>query len=563
MINLFRAQSIKYLFIIIGLIMFMPTGYAFEQDKTYQLTILHTNDHHGHFWQNAKGEYGLAAQKTLIDRIRAEVKQAGGSVLLISAGDINTGVPESDLLKAEPDFKGMRLIGYDAMVVGNHEFDNPLSVLRQQQQWAGFPFLAANIYVQATQGNPEKRLFDPYVIFEKQGLKIAVIGLSTEETPAISDPENVQGLEFRNPIAAAKLIIQELKKTQQPDIIIAATHMGHYDDGKHGSNAAGDVEMARELTYGDLDLIIGGHSHGTLCLDEVNTKQVEHIPGGSCIPDQQNGIWILQANDLGKYVGRADFEFKNGVFKLKKYQLIPVNLIKKDAVAESAETSASPIVYYADYIEPNQAMLDLLQPYQAQGQLLLDVKIGSINGKLEGDRNIVRTTQTNLSRMILSAFIERTHADFGVMNSGGIRASIASGDIVYKDVLQVLPFGNTLVYIDMHGSEIINYLDNILDKTAGSGGYPQLMNIQFEQNENEKITKLNINNQPLNLDKTYRIVMSKFASVGGDAYPKLNHLVGYVDTGILEAGVIREYIEKSSPLDIKKFTPQSLFIEAK
>ncbi len=106
---------------------------AYEQDKTYKITILHTNDHHGHFWRNDYGEYGLAAQKTLVDGIRKEVAAEGGSVLLLSGGDINTGVPESDLQDAEPDFRGMNLIGYDAMAVGNHEFDNPLSVLRQQE----------------------------------------------------------------------------------------------------------------------------------------------------------------------------------------------------------------------------------------------------------------------------------------------------------------------------------------------------------------------------------------------------------------------------------------------
>ena len=87
---------------------------AYEKDKTYKITILHTNDHHGHFWRSEYGEYGLAAQKTLVDGIRKEVAEEGGSVLLLSGGDINTGVPESDLQDAEPDFRGMNLIGYDA-----------------------------------------------------------------------------------------------------------------------------------------------------------------------------------------------------------------------------------------------------------------------------------------------------------------------------------------------------------------------------------------------------------------------------------------------------------------
>jgi 5'-nucleotidase/UDP-sugar diphosphatase len=147
-------------------------AHEWEADKTYKLTVLHTNDHHGRFWQNKYGEYGMAARKTLIDDIRAQVEAEGGSLLLLSGGDINTGVPESDLQDAEPDFKGMTKIGYDAMALGNHEFDNPLEVLFKQREWADFPMLSANIYDKST----GKRLFQPYQMFDKQGIKIAVIG---------------------------------------------------------------------------------------------------------------------------------------------------------------------------------------------------------------------------------------------------------------------------------------------------------------------------------------------------------------------------------------------------
>lgn len=219
------------------------TALAYEQDKTYKITVLHTNDHHGHFWRNEYGEYGLAAQKTLVDGIRKEVAAEGGSVLLLSGGDINTGVPESDLQDAEPDFRGMNLVGYDAMAIGNHEFDNPLTVLRQQEKWAKFPLLSANIYQKST----GERLFKPWALFKRQDLKIAVIGLTTDDTAKIGNPEYFTDIEFRKPADEAKLVIQELQQTEKPDIIIAATHMGHYDNGEHGSNAPGDVEMARAL----------------------------------------------------------------------------------------------------------------------------------------------------------------------------------------------------------------------------------------------------------------------------------------------------------------------------
>ncbi len=218
------------------------TGWP-EEDHTYRLTILHTNDHHGRFWQNKYGEYGLAAQKTLIDSLKKEIENGGGSFLLLSAGDINTGVPESDLQDAEPDFKGMNSIGYDAMAVGNHEFDKPLEVLFRQEKWAHFPMLSANIYDKKS----GERLFKPYALFTEQGLKIAVIGLTTEDTARIGNPEVIGDIDFHDPIAEAKMLIDGLKKSERPDIIVALTHMGYYENGNHGINTPGDVSLARFL----------------------------------------------------------------------------------------------------------------------------------------------------------------------------------------------------------------------------------------------------------------------------------------------------------------------------
>lgn len=143
-----------------------------------------------------------------MDGIRKEVAAEGGSVLLLSGGDINTGVPESDLQDAEPDFRGMNLIGYDAMAVGNHEFDNPLSVLRQQEKWAKFPFLSANIYQKST----GERLFKPWALFKRGGLNIAVIGLTTDDTAKIGNPEFFTDIEFRKPAEEAKLVIQSCSR---------------------------------------------------------------------------------------------------------------------------------------------------------------------------------------------------------------------------------------------------------------------------------------------------------------------------------------------------------------
>ncbi|KMV36211.1 bifunctional UDP-sugar hydrolase/5'-nucleotidase UshA [Franconibacter pulveris] len=523
------------------------SAFAWERDKTYNITILHTNDHHGHFWRNDYGEYGLAAQKTVVDNVRKEVAAKGGSVLVLSGGDINTGVPESDLQDAEPDFRGMNLIGYDAMAVGNHEFDNPLNVLRQQEKWAKFPFLSANIYQKST----NQRLFKPWALFNRQDIKIAVIGLTTDDTAKIGNPEFFTDIEFRKPADEAKLVIQELQQTEKPDVIIAATHMGHYDNGEHGSNAPGDVELARSLPAGALTMIVGGHSQDPVCMASENKKQADYVPGTPCAPDQQNGIWIVQAHEWGKYVGRADFEFRNGEMKLVNYQLIPINLKKKI----TWDNGQSERVLYAPQIPENPQMLSLLSPFQHKGQAQLGVKIGSVNARLEGDRSKVRFVQTNMGHLILSAQMARTNADFAVMSGGGIRDSIEAGDITYKDVLKVQPFGNTLVYVDMTGQEVADYLKAVAQMKPDSGAYPQFASVSFTASGGA-LSDIKIKGEPLDLAKTYRMATLSFNATGGDGYPAIDKKPGYVNTGFVDAEVLKQFIEQHSPLDASAFEPQ-------
>ncbi|HCH6297750.1 bifunctional UDP-sugar hydrolase/5'-nucleotidase UshA [Vibrio parahaemolyticus] len=520
-------------------------AHEWNADTTYRLTVLHTNDHHGRFWQNKHGEYGMAARKTLIDDLRDEIQAEGGSVLLLSGGDINTGVPESDLQDAEPDFKGMSKIGYDAMALGNHEFDNPLDVLFKQQDWANFPMLSANIYDKKT----GKRLFQPYAMFNKQGIKIAVIGLTTEDTAKLGNPEFIGQVDFRDPKAEAKELIAELKKTENPDLIFAVTHMGHYENGNRGINAPGDVALARYLNEGDLDMIVGGHSQEPVCMEGPNVIKKNFKPGDECQPDQQNGTYIVQAHEWGKYVGRADYEFRNGELSMVSYDLIPVNLKKKINVDGQSQR-----VFVQDEITQDKAMLDFLRPFQEKGQSQLNVKIAESNGKLEGDRDVVRFQQTNLGRLIATAHMERAKADFAVMNSGGVRDSIEAGDITYKDVLTVQPFGNMVSYVDMSGQEVLDYLNIVATKPVDSGAYAQFAGISMRI-ENDKVTNVFIGNKQLRLDGRYRFTVPSYNASGGDGYPKIDTHPGYVNTGFTDAEVLKDYLESHSPIDVNEYAP--------
>ncbi|WP_133407287.1 bifunctional UDP-sugar hydrolase/5'-nucleotidase UshA [Parashewanella tropica] len=522
-----------------------PRTCADAGDQCVKFTILHTNDNHGRFWENKYGEYGMAARKTKVDEIRAEVRSDGGETLLLSGGDINTGVPESDLQDAEPDFIGMNRIQYDAMAVGNHEFDNPLDVLEKQRKWADFPMLAANIY-HKVDGKLE-RMFDAYKVFEMKGVKVAVIGLTTKDTKTLGNPEYIKDIVFTDEQEEIKKVIKEIKDGKKADLIFATTHMGHFADGKHGINAPGDVALARALEEGLLHGIIGGHSQNPVCMEGVNKAVAKYIPGSECKPDQQNGTYIMQAHEWGKYVGRADFEYFDGKLNLASYKLEPINLKVKDSNGNR--------VLVADPIYPDVALRDELKQYQDKGQDKLNEVIGHTDGKLEGDRSVVRTQQTNMGQLIAEAQRTKVNADFAVMNSGGVRESIETGDITYRDVLTVQPFGNTITKSTMTGAQVTEYLNVVatVDIGAkGAGAYPQLAGIKMSVDcSAKKVTITDINGKGYSADANYTFTVPSYNAAGGDGYPKLTP----VNTGYVDAEVLYTFIKAKKDILVSDFAP--------
>lgn len=519
---------------------------AYEQDKTYHFTVLHTNDHHGHFAENEKGEGGMAARKALIDAVRAEVKASGGEVLLLSAGDVNTGTPESDLLNAEPDFLGMKAMGYDAMAIGNHEFDMPVEILKKQMEWAGFPFLSANVKYQSA------FLGKPYEIFERGGLKIGVVGLTTEDTAKLGNPEIVKDVVFELPIDGVKTVLKQWSENEKPDVKIALTHLGYYPNAEHGTNAPGDVSLARNLDKSALDVIIGGHTHDTVCVHADGTFNDEYQAGDDCTPDYQNGIWIMQAGEWGKYVGRADFSFKNGELKLEKYQLLPVNL--KKTVKEGDKKK---YVLYGEEIKPDADLSKQFEPFIEQSKALLAQKVGVVEGLLDGERDHVRFFPTNFGRMLSDAHKARTKADLAITNSGGIRASLENGDVSYKNVLTVLPFGNTLVTVEFSGEELLNYLNVVALKSIDSGAYAQYSsNLAMVVNrETKTVSDVKIDGKALDPSARYVVALNNYIAAGGDGYPVVKLHPTYVDTGFVDADGLKWYIEQNSPIKADDFNP--------
>lgn len=501
----------KFIFAVAMLALIAPRSYAYTKGKTYKFTILHTNDHHGRFWANKDGEYGLAPRATLIKEIKSEIEKEGGTVLLLDAGDVNTGVPQSDLLDAEPDFKGMNAIGYDVMAVGNHEFDKPLkTILKQQKQWAKFPFISANIY------KGKNRVFPSHITKKlEKDLNVTVFGLTTEDTPKKSRPENSKGLTFKPAVEEAKTLVPTLRP--KSDVLIALTHIGHYPNENNGADAPGDVTLARQVP--GIDVIVGGHTQKPLFE-----------------PDIQNGTVIVQAYEWGKYLGRIDMEFLDGKVTLKSYKLIPVNL-KESAVK----------------IKPDEKMEALLKPFKDKGDKSLLIEVGSADQEFIGKRDVVRSQETNLGNLVAKAFKEKFKANLGICNSGGIRDSIYPGKVTIETVLMVLPFAGEIVTTEMNGDELKKYLEFVVvNLTPGSGSFPQMSGVEITLDKaSKKIKSLKVEGKEVSAEQKYLIALPEFIANGGDKYP----VVPFRKYGYVDADVLKEYILKVKNLKAADYAP--------
>ncbi len=504
------------------------------KDTKLKLRILHTNDHHGHYLADRHDQAGMAARKTLLDQLRQEIKKENGKSLLLSGGDINTGTMESDIFDAEPDFKGMKRLGYDAMAIGNHEFDNAYNILLKQKQWAGFPFLSANIYWKGT----DKRVFNPlYIIKEIQGIKIGIFGLTTKDTPFKASHDDAKAkFDFRPIIDAAKEVVQILKEKEKVDLVIVATHVGH--DGSLTSN--GDVELAKAVD--GIDVIVGGHSQ-----EIINAE--EH-----------NDTVIVQAEDWGKYIGVLDLYIgKDHKKHAHDYKLRPVNMKKK---------INGKYVYMEKQILPNKEMNTFFKPFRLKAEKLGNKVIGSIDRSLVDNRTNVRSSQCAIGQFMGDALMEQVKGvDVAIINGGSIRSSINKGKVTRKDLHNVHPYGNAIITVEMTAEELFNYVQVIADEHMNlekgyAGGYPQLINMKltFDKRILMKIESprgdwsiSNINGK-INANKNKFIYSTlNFLAKGGDNYPKLIHKPTYVDTGFMINAAMLNLIYKNKTLNTEKY----------
>lgn len=260
-----------------------------QEAKAKRLTILHTNDVHSRLepfpmdGSRNQGLGGVAARATLIEEIRKQEAQ----VLLLDAGDIFQGTPFFNLYKGEPEIKAMAAMKYDAVTMGNHDFDAGLENFATQLQHANFPVLLCNYDFTNT---PMEHKYQPYKIFKKGKLKIGVTGVGIEIAGLV--PDSLFGnTKYLNPIEKANDVAAKLKKEQGCDMVICLSHLGY----KYSSNKVSDIVLAKETE--NIDLIIGGHTHTFMTAPETYNNK-----SGS-------SVLVNQVGWAGIQLGRLDFDF--------------------------------------------------------------------------------------------------------------------------------------------------------------------------------------------------------------------------------------------------------------
>jgi len=508
---------------------------ATAQEGEFTLVVLHTNDVHGRVLQfnssgGACGEEdaaegnclgGVARRATAIKDIRDE----GGNVILVDAGDQFQGTLFYNQYKGEEAQRFMNELGYDAMTIGNHEFDDGPGILGSFVRGADFPVLSANVDVS---NEPELAgLVEPYTVLEVGGEQIGVVGYTTEDTAILSSPgPNVAFNNIEESLANAVAELEAIGVNK----IVALSHAGF---GR-------DKEVAAALD--GVDVIVAGHTNTYLS----NTDEDAEGPY-PVVVNSPSGDPVLVVSDFtwGKYLGRLDVTFDgNGV---------PV------------AWEGNPITLDASVVEDP----DVLAEAQALNEPLEELRsqiVGSAAVDLNGERASCRFEECNLGNLITDAILWKTAAEgtqIALTNGGGIRASIQAGDVSLGDVLEVLPFGNTVATFELTGADVWVALENGVSRAEnpeneGTGRFPQVSGLRFAWNPNQpagsRVVSVEVQNpdgtySPLDLTATYKVAANDFIRGGGDDYSVFaENAIDPYDYGPVLADAVAEYISAQSPV---------------
>ncbi len=479
-----------------------------EAGKAYYLTVLHTNDHHGTVLPSG-GAAGLAERATFVKQVRAE----SPNVLLIDAGDINTGSALSNMYKGEIDIKAYGMMGYDAVALGNHEFDNPLATLESQMAMASFPWLSAN--VKKADGS---YLAKPYIVKNYDGFRVGVFGLTTLRTLQIASPD--KSLTFVNEIEAGNEMVNILRTKEKCDVVIALAHLGFV---READGQVTSKEFAEKVP--GVDLIVDGHSHTFL---EA--------------PEYVNGTPIVSANEWGKYVGDGTFEIVDGMVTSFSWKPVKINDSKTQTFAPDAEVAA------------------MIAPYKEKADATLKEVVAKTADKFEFGDRLSRKKEIALGDMVNDAAmwyvstVMNKKADFAFTNGGNIRTELPKGDITREQITTVLPFDNWIYLTTMKGSDVIRLFEFIASIPQGAGAFAQVSaearyTIDYTGADGKGTLKdLTIGGKAVDPAGLYTFVTNDYLMGGGDGYKILADNVSAYNTSTTLRDIVIAYAQEKKEL---------------
>lgn len=512
-------KKLLSLFLVLALAFSLCVGVLAEEpagELAGEIVILHTNDVHGAISSYAK-----------VAALKAEYEAKGAEVLLMDAGDYIQGEPYVSVSQGETAIRLMNYVGYDVATIGNHEFDYGYENLAELAAAAEFPIIAANVMYNG------KTAFEANKVFElESGVKVGVFGLSTPETATKAHPGKIKGVTFLSGDdmnKAAQAQVDELTAAGC-DYIICLGHLG-IDDSSKGYRS---VDLLEAVT--GIDVFIDGHSHSSL-------DDVKALVGEDC---KVGGTLLTSTGTKLATVGAVVIS-EDGI------SIESVDLEKYEGSDDVVEEAAQLVIDEVD---------------AAYGEVFAKSEVELCGEKAPGNR----TEETNNGDLIADAILWQAKKDgslpvadenvIAITNGGGIRAAIAAGDITKKDVNTVLPFGNTVAYVTVKGSVLLEALEASTYCTPEAvGAFPQVAGIEFTVDTNKaydqgeqypgstyyapasinRVTIESINGKAFDPEATYVVVTNDFLAAGGDTYYAFSVSTS-VDTGIPMDEAVMSYI---------------------
>ncbi len=476
-----------------------------------RLTFCGMNDFHGALEARHARVVG-GRQVGGIDIIAAYIKALRranpGGLLLADAGDLYQGTLLSAASEGAAVVEFYNELGFDAVAVGNHDFDfgpkgyhstpntpdeDALGVLKERVKQARFPFLAANIYVRETGKPLALKNLKPYTIVERKGVKIALVGLTSEDTPLTTHPANVRSLEFKPMLQELQRVLPEVRKAGAT-VVILLVHAGvgvHEESGDlHGPVA----ELARSLKPGEVDLILSGHWH---------------LP----VAGEVNGIPILQTWSSGLSFARADLLVDP---ESKRVMADRVNLHDSTFFFRS-DRDGRPLMFAGRTIKPVPRFVRKLRRFRKSIAHLQSIRLGRADANLVHKQDL----DSSVGNLVTDAMRASDDAiDVAMYNSGGLRTNIPKGVITFGRIYEVVPFDNNLVKVSLTGTQVREVLEHGL---SGPYGVMEIsgLKVVFDPDRppgKRCLSILTSDGKEVEDRKVYVVATNEFVLNGGDGY---------------------------------------------